>query len=647
MMMLAVIVVMLLVLMRFYGWMHLEPTKNIHGNAEIIKVEHMQYQDRLTIKINWMHMHIYTTKDYYQTGQTIVIKGEVKTYKKQTIPHGFNPYQYYLSQNIKGYIDYPEITVIKSQHFSVVPREKLKAHLDTYESHVYLKSLILGIYEFPKETKQLYQGLGIWFLLSFSGIHLYVLINIVKKIMFYFNVNLTLQQLIIIVFYGIILYCHDGSWVVWRLCLIYGLGQLNYDKNFNLSQLERVLIVWILMMLFKVHLLYHLGFLIVLIIISFLALFKQRINHYPYVIQGYYRSFLITAICLPFIGYLSFPMILMIPFVITFFSYVIMPLSVMALFLKPLDHIFYRMIHLFEGFLSYIAHQSFEVVFPKINLMLSSIYLVCLVFFIVTPKVKRKLVFLLLGLLAICVPFINLKYSEGYVMFLDVGQGDTTLIVYGTCVIVIDAYDHVLSYLNHKGIKNISYLVLTHNHNDHVAEAPLLINKINVERVIINPYDSYALYHPFMHKLASGDDFSCGAIRFYVLGPTRSHLNTNNNSLVIQFVFDGKTFLMTGDTEFDAEMDLVKTHGHRLKSDVLKVGHHGSKSSSHSVFLDHVQPEIAIISLKSGNRHHFPHSEVLERLKKHNSIIYQTNQMGSIIYKEKNKKEKWVFVLPF
>jgi competence protein ComEC len=107
------------------------------------------------------------------------------------------------------------------------------------------------------------------------------------------------------------------------------------------------------------------------------------------------------------------------------------------------------------------------------------------------------------------------------------------------------------------------------------------------------------------------------------------------------------TYLFTGDIEHDAEIDLIHHYGYSLKSDVLKIGHHGSSTSTSEIFLSYVNPRFAIISLSLKNRYGFPDQEVINRLIRYDVTIYRTDLHGTILNIYSKKKSKWMFHLPF
>lgn len=225
------------------------------------------------------------------------------------------------------------------------------------------------------------------------------------------------------------------------------------------------------------------------------------------------------------------------------------------------------------------------------------------------------------------------RYYE--ITMIDVGQGDSMLISlpYNKGSMLIDSYGYNLGYLKNKGVKRLDYLVLTHTDSDHTEGYEDIITEYRVKKVITNAYDDI---QGITDYVKAGDSFYFGDILINVLSPNLDYKDINNNSLVLQFKICDYTILLTGDIEKEAEEDLVSIYGSKLRSDILKVAHHGSATSSTSNFIKYVNPRYSLISVGLNNKYKFPSSTVLKTLSK--SSIYQTDLCGNITIKISNSK---------
>lgn len=232
------------------------------------------------------------------------------------------------------------------------------------------------------------------------------------------------------------------------------------------------------------------------------------------------------------------------------------------------------------------------------------------------------------------------------VHFIDVGQADCALISCGGKYMLIDGGNVedsslVVSYLQKLGITELEAVVCSHAHEDHVGGLPGVLAVFRTHSVYAptrtyssNCFDDF-MYYVNQQDLtvtipSPGDTFSLGSAVVTVLGPTKSYADTNNTSLVLRVQFGATRFLFTGDMETDAERDLVDS-GADLKADVLKVGHHGSDTSTGYLFLRSVAPKYGVISVGKGNSYGHPCEEPLSRLEDADVEIYRTDKLGHII----------------
>jgi len=234
------------------------------------------------------------------------------------------------------------------------------------------------------------------------------------------------------------------------------------------------------------------------------------------------------------------------------------------------------------------------------------------------------------------------------VHFVDVGQADGALIKFPDGqYAVIDAGDRehaddFVKYLESQGVENIAFAVATHGHEDHIGGMKNVLESFDAERVMRPDvdYDS-TIYTGMLYAIEEngaeeilvkqGYSFECGGALFEVFGPVSDNYSDHNDfSVVMKMTYKDISFLFTGDAQEDAEEDILMEDCD-VESDVLKVGHHGSSTSSCEEFIDNVNPEISVISLGENNDYGHPHKEILERLEKTGSRIYRTDENGTVV----------------
>jgi competence protein ComEC len=226
--------------------------------------------------------------------------------------------------------------------------------------------------------------------------------------------------------------------------------------------------------------------------------------------------------------------------------------------------------------------------------------------------------------------------------FLDVGQGDAIAIRSGTRTILIDGGrdGRILALLADRGIRRIDAVVLTHAHPDHCAGLAAVIERFDVGTLWISPrrfrgecaallLEARATSGTPIHLVRDGDSMTLDdvTIEANVADFSFRQAPENNASVVLRVIAGGRRFLLTGDIEREAELYYADRD---FRADVLKVGHHGSKSSTAPSFLDRVEPRVAVISCGRRNLFGHPHAAVLESLRERRIRIWRTDRDGSI-----------------
>ena len=234
------------------------------------------------------------------------------------------------------------------------------------------------------------------------------------------------------------------------------------------------------------------------------------------------------------------------------------------------------------------------------------------------------------------------------VQFIDVGQADCALLSCDGEYLLIDGGNRddsqlVVSFLEQQGVQELSAVVCTHAHEDHVGGLPAVL-AVYPTKAVYAPTKTYSsnIFDKFVYYTdqqgleitipSPGDRFSLGQAEVTVLGPVKSYAETNNTSIVLRVDYGETVFLFTGDMETDAENDMLDYWEGRLdwQADVLKVGHHGSNTSTGYRFLNAVNPEYGVISVGKGNDYGHPHKEPLSRLRQAGVTILRTDELGAI-----------------
>lgn len=282
-------------------------------------------------------------------------------------------------------------------------------------------------------------------------------------------------------------------------------------------------------------------------------------------------------------------------------------------------------------------------------------------------KNRIGILFLVLAFLIIttsCNVVTDTIPSEDYenllkIHFIDVGQGDSTLIQLPNGeVSLIDggpgsAQDKVVKYIEGLGIEEIDHLIVTHPHEDHIGGLPQIVENFKIKKVYMpNKTANTVVFEELLLAIKKQnlniDIVKAGdylideeQLKFYFLAPNRDDYDeTNDFSIVSKIDFFDNSLIVAGDAEKNSEMDMIDS-GLDLKADLLRVGHHGGRTSTNDDFLEKVNPKYSIISVGRENAYGHPHRETLERLNKIGTKILRTDRLGDIVFISDG--QRWVY----
>jgi len=600
-------------------------------------------------------VNYYEKIDKINLGDKVKIKGTLKLPSKNTVPNLFNYRKYLNNNNIYYILTASEITKIKNNtkiltHY----KNKLQKYINRKKAHTYLNIFILSNKnDLDKEVLNSYQANGLSHLFSISGMHITLLLGTILKLLDKVSYNRYYKYILLIIILIIYMYLTDFTPSILRSGIMFILLTLNKLFNFKIKTKNIIMLTFIIIVLINPYYIYNLGFQLSYLISFYLIIFAHIINKH----KNYFKKLFITSL----ISFLvSFPIIisnyyqvnllsilinlLFVPII----SYIVLPLAFITLIL-PTDSLLILTMDILEG----ISLSLTNINYLLLELAKPSIYLIIIYYATITLLLINKKCFISL-LTTIFIHKISINFNPNMeILFLDVSQGDSILLHYphNKYNILIDTggnYNYEISkniiipYLKSKGINKIDYLILTHGDYDHMGESINLIENFKVEKVIFNCGEFNDLEKELIKVLEKKKIkyYSCikelnidkNKLQFL---NTKEYDNENDNSSVIYFNYYNYKFLFMGDASTEREKDILEKYN--LKDvDFLKVGHHGSNTSSSEEFINSINPKYSLISVGKNNRYGHPNKEVLDTL--NDSKIYRTDQDGSIMFKIKKDK---------
>ena len=565
-----------------------------------------------------------------------------------------------LSKNTYYSMNIDNISLIKKNNNIFY---KIKTYLVERISNIkcseYLNTFILGDSSYISDNVlESYRTNGISHLFSVSGMHitllscliLYILNKVKKR-----NIN----YLFVILFLLFYMFLTNFTPSVMRATFLFIFLTLNKLLKLNLSTVRIFLLILMINIIINPYNIYNIGFKFSYIISFYLIIFSKIINRYKsYIVKILVTSSISFLASIPILinNYFSINIMTILNNIIfvPLISIIIFPFSLIVILIPKLDIIFEFMINVLESLSLFITNFKVELIFCKVNIFIIILYYL-IISFVLYKFYKRKYKYIFLIAIVLFI-HTNINYirNNAFVTFIDVGQGDSSLIHLGRnkSDILIDTggkynYDtskDIISYLMSVGIKDIDFLILSHGDYDHMGEAINLVNNFKVEKVIFNCGEFNELEQDLIKVLKKKKIkyYSCikelniDKNKLYFL-QTKEYDNENDNSNVIYTELDGYKFMFIGDVGVDKEKDILDRYNVN-DVDVLKVGHHGSRTSSGKEFIDEINPKYSVISVGKNNRYGHPNKEVLNNLK--DTKIYRTDQDGSIMFKIKNNKLK-------
>ena len=583
-----------------------------------------------------------------ELGDKVVAKGKYTLPKKATIPNNFD-YQKYLYNNHIFYIMYAEELKIikKNQNITFKIKKYILDKTSNYTNNGYLNAFIIGD-KTDLEFYETYQNNGISHLFALSGMHISMLSLIIYKLVNKFKH----KDLIVIMFLLFYITLTNFSASILRTIIFFIILKLNKKLDLNISTKNALLITLSIIMIYNPLIVFDIGFQY-----SGLVTFGLIVSTKYYKKNYFYNLFITSFIALLF----SVPITLYNNYELNLLSilnnlinvplitFVIYPLSLLTFLLKFLEPIYNLTINLLEFINNISSIFSLNIIVPKVHIIFYLIYYLLIYLYIESNNKKYILIACLYLLSFKLKPFID---RNNYVYYLDVGQGDSSLIIYNDNVVMNDTggtsnynvSSGCIKLLKSLGYSHIDYLILTHGDFDHMGDSIYLINNYKVKNVVLNNDDFNELETNLIKELKNKK------IKYYqnvekmpisnniiTILNTEEYDNENDNSNVIYIELNNYKFMFMGDAGVDKEKDILERYN-ISNIDVLKVGHHGSKTSSSKSFINKINPKYSIISVGKNNRYGHPNKEVLNNLD--HSKIYRTDEDGSIMFKIKNNKLK-------
>lgn len=587
---------------------------------------------------------------------TLRLNGELEEAEGSKDIYSFDYKQYLKSKNVNYIIKIDKITLISKEKSFF---KGIKCFLLKRNSNPYIKAFIFGNNKsIITDVMSSYQEIGISHLFAISGMHVGLLTLVISKLLMKLNIKEKYIFIIISLFLFFYLFITGVSPSILRAIFFYLFFSLNKIYNLNIKGVNIFMLIFSISLLVNPYYIHEVSFLYSYTISFSILLVGNKISNGSYFKRLFLTSLISFIVSFPItiyffnqINILSvFYNMLFVPFI----SMIVFPLSIITYIIPFFEPIFNVFISLMEFLALKFNSISFsKLIFPSLSRYYYILYIIGVVIFIYfyNKKIISVLSILLLALFNYLYPVF---FNQNYLMFLDVGQGDSILIHSKDKTMLVDT-GGVMNYSREKwqerknkksltnyatipvlkklGIRKIDYLVLTHGDFDHMGEALKLIKQYSVEDIYLNQGNFNSLEknvikkYRHVYQIREKEKIVLGNINIVQINKEFS--DENDSSSILLMYYKNKKILLTGDASKKSEEYILNKYNIG-KIDVLKIGHHGSKTSTSDELLEELRPSLAIISCGKNNRFNHPHKETIDKLKEYRIKYLRTDISGTI-----------------
>lgn len=601
-------------------------------------------EDKITIEIKAKEKLLITYK--YQDkefnnlsyGDKIKVKGTLITPSKNTNQNTFNYQKYLYYKKIYYLVEATSINKIANNHnYLYTIKNTLYQKINKLKSSNYIKTLLFCDNTLSKEIKESYRINGISHLFSVSGMHINFFVSIIYLYLNKITYNKRIKYLITNIFIITYLILFPSSSLL-RSAVMSILYSINYLLKLKIKKIDILLLTLGVSLLINPFIIYDLGYIYSYTITFFLVLSSSTLKKKNKINKIIYISLLSFLASIPITIYNSFEIniisILLNIILVPIISIIILPLTILTYIFPILDSILYLFTNTLETISLFISKINItKIIFPKPSLLIIVLYYI--IFLLSYQNKKYFYLNIILLIIIYIFPYLNSNFE---VVMFEVGEADCHLIKYpyNKNTILIDTgkneykiKNEVIPYLKSIGIKKIDYLIITHGDLDHIGGSITLINNFQVKNVILNKGTFTDLEKELIKNLNKKkipyqiniNKINLSNHTIYLLNNTKYN-NENDNSIITYFTYQKYKFLYMGDASITTEDNLLENYNLNNIS-ILKVGHHGSNTSSSKDFISQINPSISLISVGENNIYHHPNKEVINNLSK--SRIYRTD----------------------
>lgn len=615
-------------------------------------------QAKEKVKINY-YINSEKEKDYYREiikyGIKIIVNGELSMPINNTIPNTFN-YKKYLSNQQIYFLLLASNIKISNSNTSIFYQLKnvVRRQIMEHETNDYLLTFILGDKTLlDDDVFENYRIIGITHLFAISGMHINFFAVLIMFILKRIKIKENKRYCVVIIFLLFYAFLTNYTASVLRSVLFYSLICLNKIFYTEISNIKLFILTIVILTIINPFVIYNIGFIYSFITCFGLIISKNYINSKNYVVNLIRVSWVSFLFSLP-ITLLSFYEINILSilnnlFYVPFVTVILYPVSLIVCILSFLEPVLSLLINISEFIANVLANNSLNIIIPKCNIIIYFIY-----YFLIINYVTSSRRYIYLAVILIFIPKLFVLFNNNYEMyFLDVGQGDAILIrspnnkenimidVGGKIKYDQESWqiknksyhiaDNLLIFLKSLGISRLNAIITTHGDDDHIGELPYILSKYKVDKIVLNKGE----YNKLEKQVIKSDVEIIDKYysKYYQIDYLETNLasDENDNSNIMLININNHKILFLGDAYQTQEIEIINKY--KLENiTIVKVGHHGSKTSSNETFFKLINPIISIISSGRNNPFNHPSKETIDMFNRNKYKYFNTQTSGTIFF---------------
>lgn len=578
---------------------------------------------------------VYEDNNIREVGDIVKLTGNITDLMDTSLESEFSFVEFLSNKGITRQINVTEVNVVFANFIKIKAYKNMFLNLFDPVARDYVDAFLFNVKNYESSSTILMTSLNLTFLFSSSGIYLSIIFWMVEYLLFLkLNEKHTKLGSVLVLSWYFIFACNKIG--VRRIFYVKIFSYINkYHAKHKLTYLEIISLVGISMLTLNPYLArqsgFYLGFFISLSF-YFAKNALSRGRKFRFLSKGSVFAFLFMLPLSLSDSYTFHVFGIVIQFILTPYTFIFMLVSLISLYSYPIRPLFTFLANSLTGLMKGLSYIDITIPFKEFGSVFTIVYYLVLflsIYFIESYSYKKVSLMVTVGLSLFVLkitPYETLYANS--ITFLNVGQGDSAVIRYFDQTIMIDtggltykdiATEVTIPYLHKQGINHVDYVFISHSDYDHMGALESLKQNISVRNVIDTS-------EPFTVTIKN-------LVIKNINEWASEYSDINDKSQVLTFKVANRNVMMMGDASKNIENKIMGKYSKEdFKIDVLKIGHHGSNTSSSETFLNFINPKEAIISVGKNNKYHHPNKEVITSLENLNIKYYRTDEIGTVHY---------------